>query len=64
MSVGSESIWDRWRTSDAGEELPSEALDLTARKGHKPIALKEVEDTLAQKIRDNANMITEVKAIS
>ena len=55
--------WDGLHTSNAGEELSSKALDLTARKGHKSVALEKVEDALAKKVCDDANMITKVKAV-
>ena len=51
-------------TSHAGEELPSEVLDLAVWKRNKGVALEEVKDTLAQKIHDNANMPLVVEAVA
>ena len=39
-------------------------LDLTARKRNKLIALQEIEYTLAQKIGDNADVITEIETLA
>ena len=51
-------------TSDTGEKLPGKALYLAARKGHKTIALQKIEDALSKQIRDNANVVAKVKAVS
>ena len=55
--------WDKRHTSNACEELSSKALNLTAWKGHKSVALEKVEDALTEKVGDDANMITKVKAV-
>lgn len=63
VSVKSQTRKNRCHTSNAGEELSSKALNLTAWEGHESVALKKVEDTLAQKIRDYADVITEVETV-
>lgn len=39
-------------------------LNLTAGEWNKSIALEEVEDTLSKQIGDNADMVSEIKAVS
>lgn len=56
--------WTRKLTSNAGEKLARERLNLTARKGNKSVALQEIKHTLAQKIRDDADVVSEVEAIA
>jgi len=51
------------RTSHTCEELPCKTLYLTAWKGHKRVGLEEVEHALSEKIRDNTDMVSVVKAI-
>jgi hypothetical protein len=51
-------------TGDARKELASELLDVSARKGHKSVALEEVKDALAQEIGDDADVVAEVKRVS
>lgn len=36
---------------------------MTAGKWHKPIALEEIKHTLTQKVSDDTNVVSEVKAI-
>jgi len=55
---------DRSLTSNAGEQLPSKALDLTARERHEAVALQEVENTLAQQICDYTDMVAEVETVA
>lgn len=50
-------------TSNAGEELPGKTLNLTAWEGYESVALKKVEDTLAQKIGDYTNVIPKVETV-
>jgi hypothetical protein len=38
-------------------------LDLTTRERDKSIAFEEVKDTLAQQIRHNADVVSEIEAI-
>ena len=51
-------------TSYTRKELSGEALNLRAGKWHKSISLEEVEDTLSQKIGDNADVVPEVEGIT
>jgi hypothetical protein len=51
-------------TGNARKELASKLLDVSARKGHKGVALEEVEDALAQEIGDDADVVAEVKRVS
>lgn len=39
-------------------------MDLTVREGYKIIALQEVENTLAKKVHDNADVATEIESVS
>jgi hypothetical protein len=39
-------------------------LDLTVREGHEIVALQKVEHALAKEIHDNADMSSEIEAIS
>ena len=39
-------------------------MDLAVGEGNKAVALKKVEDALAQKIHDDANVASEVEAVS
>lgn len=50
-------------TCNAGEELPSEALDLAVGERDEAVALKEVKDTLAKKIHYDADVAAVVKAV-
>jgi hypothetical protein len=51
-------------TSYTRQELSGEALNLRAGKWYKSISLEEVEDTLSQEIRDNADVVPEVEGIT
>ena len=51
-------------TSNTGEQLPGEALDLTAWKRHEAVTLQKVEYTLAQQVRDYAYMAAKVEAVA
>lgn len=51
-------------TGYTGQELAGKALDLAVGERDKVVALKEVEDTRAQEIHDNADMATIVEAIT
>jgi hypothetical protein len=48
-------------TGDARKELASELLDVSARKGHKSVALEEVKDALAQEIGDDADVVAHAR---
>ena len=50
-------------TSNTGEELSGEALNLTAWKWHKPISFEKVKNTLAEQICYYAYMIAEIERI-
>jgi hypothetical protein len=51
------------RTSNAGKQLTSKALDLTVGEGHETVSLEEVKDTLTQKIHDDTDVASVIKAI-
>lgn len=51
------------RTSNTGKQLASKLLNMTAGKWHKTIALEEIKHTLAKKVSDNTNVVSEVEAI-
>lgn len=51
-------------TSNTGEKLPGKALNLTARERHKSVALEEVENALAQQIRDYTYVVSVVEAVA
>lgn len=51
------------RTSNTGKQLASKLLNMTAGKWHKPIALEEIKHTLTEKVSDDTNVVSEVKAI-
>ena len=51
-------------TSYARKELPREVLDLAVRKGHKVVALEEVEHALAQQVHNDADVAAEVEAVA
>lgn len=50
-------------TCHTGKELSSKALNLTAWERYKPVSFQEVEDTLAQQVSHNTNVISEVKTV-
>ena len=50
-------------TSYASQELASKILNLTAWEGNEAVGLEEVENTLAQQIRYNANVLAEVETV-
>ena len=50
-------------TCNAGKQLLCKMLDLAAGKGHKIIALQEVEDALAEQVGDDADMVPKVEAL-
>lgn len=50
-------------TCNAREQLLCEMLDLAAGKGHKIVALQEVEDALPEQVGDDADVIPEVEAL-
>lgn len=50
-------------TCNAGEQLLCKMLDLAAGKGHKIIALQEVEDALAEQVGDDADVVPKVEAL-
>lgn len=50
-------------TCYAGEQLPGEVLDLAVRKRDKAVALEKVENALAQKIHDDANVAAVVETV-
>ena len=47
MSVETQATKNGGHTSNAGKELPSKALNLTAWEGYESVALEKVEDALA-----------------
>jgi hypothetical protein len=51
-------------TGNTSEKLPSKALDLTVWEWDKSIALEKVKDALAKEIHDDANVPTEIEAVS
>jgi hypothetical protein len=50
-------------TSNAGKQLASKLLDLTAREWYETIALEEIEHTLSQQVCNNANVVSEIETI-
>lgn len=51
-------------TCYAGEQLSSKVLDLAVGKRHKAVAFEKVENALAQKIHDDANVAAVVETVS
>lgn len=51
-------------TGNAGEELTSELLDVTAGEWHKIVQLEKVKNTLAKQICDDADVVPEVEGVS
>lgn len=51
-------------TCNTGQKLSCKALYLTARKRHEYIRFQKVKHTLTKQVRDYANMIAEVEAVS
>ena len=51
-------------TGYTGKKLSGKILDLCTRERHKIIALQKVENTLSQKIGDNADMVAIVEAVA
>jgi hypothetical protein len=49
------------KEGDAGKELSSEALYLSAWKGHESIALEEVEYALTKQVCDYTYVISEIE---
>jgi len=54
---------DQSLTSNTCEELTCKALYVRARKRYELIFLEEVEDTLAEKIGNNADVVLEIEAV-
>ena len=52
------------RTGNTGQELTRKTLDLTAWKRYEGICLEKVKNALTEKIRDNADVVPVVEAIS
>jgi hypothetical protein len=51
-------------TSYTRKQLTSKILNLTAWKWNEGIAFEKIKDALTQKISDDANVISEIKAVS
>ena len=51
-------------TGHACKQLPCKALDLTAGKGYELVAFEKIKDALAEQICYNADVISEIEAIS
>lgn len=51
-------------TGHACEQLPCEALDLAAGKGHELVALEKIKDALAEQICYNADVVSEIETVS
>ena len=51
-------------TCDAGKKLLRKVLYLTARKGHKLVALQKIENTLPKQICDNAYVVSKVETLA
>ena len=51
-------------TGNACEQLPGEALYLTAGKGHEAIALQKIEHALPQQVGHYAYVVPEVEAVA
>jgi hypothetical protein len=49
---------------DTGEQLLCELLDVRAWEWDEAIRLEEVEDALSIEVRDNADVVSEVEAVS
>ena len=50
-------------TSNAGKKLTSKTLYLAAWERHKTVALEKIKNTLAEQIRDDANVVPEIESI-
>lgn len=51
-------------TSNTREELPSKALDLTARKRHKSISFQKIENALSKEVGNDAYVVSKVERIA
>ncbi len=51
-------------TSNTGQELAGKVLNLAVGKGHKAVALQEIEHALAEKVHDDADVAAVVEAVA